>query len=235
MLLLNFSTSSISVPSNGSRKKREFQLPPARKGYFSLPKRSRGNALLRKEAIQAQEYPLNSGPLAGQSEAEKKRRLDAMVGIWQRDSEQRSARDGYRAFLTALGLDEYRYSVQLRFPEWERTVVVSQVVTLRRSSSGAPEDPALFSAWRRDPLLKTMPDWKKHLPNENMFNIAVRITPGGLGEGTKWAVVMPRELIPRYRPAWPQQQDWVAWTRSFDWLSIAIGSIRTMLDELRTD
>lgn len=182
--------------------------------------------------MQVQDYPPDRGPFAGQSEAEKKRRLDAMVSLWQRDTEQRCQRDGYRPFLTTLGLDEYRYSVLLRFPEWERSVVVSQVVTLRCATAGTLEDPALFTAWRRDAQLKKMPDWKKHLPHENMFNIAVRLTPGGLGEGTKWAVVMPRELIPRYRPAWPHQQDWVAWTRSFDWLSLAVGSIRAMLDEL---
>jgi hypothetical protein len=77
-----------------------------------------------------------------------------------------------------------------------------------------------------------MPDWKIHFPNENVFNITLRITPGGLGEGSKWAVVMPKEMIPRYRPTWPKQQQWVAWTRSFDWLSIAVGFIRAMLDSI---
>lgn len=178
-------------------------------------------------------YPPDSGPFAGQSEEEKKRRLDAMVQLWQRDTERRIEREGYRAFLSAVGLDEYRYSVLLRFPEWERSAVVSQVISLGRSNTGAPEDPALFSAWRRDPLLKTMPDWKQRLPNENVFNIAVRITPGGLGEGTRWAVVMPKELIPRYRPAWPRQQDWVAWTGSYDWLAVAVGSLRIMLDAMQ--
>src|SRR5579859_6101287 len=98
------------------------------------------------------------------------------------------------------------------------------------SASGAPEDPALFSIWRRDSLLKSLPDWKIQLPNENVFNITVRITPGGLGEGVKWATVMPKEMIPRYRPGWPTQQEWVAWTRSFDWLSAAVPFIRAMLD-----
>ena len=98
--------------------------------------------------------------------------------------------------------------------------------------SGAPEDPALFSIWRRDLHLSTMPDWKIHLPNENVFNIMVRITPGGLGEGTKWVTAMPREMIPRYRPGWPTQQEWVAWTRSFDWLSVAVLFIRAMLDAI---
>lgn len=178
------------------------------------------------------EYPPDSGPYAALSAAEKKKRLDAMVRIWQSDTERRLERDGYRAFLTWAGLDEYRYSVWLRFPEWERSAVVGQVITLRRSASGAPEDPALFSLWRRDPLLKQMPDWKERLPNENVFNIAVRITPGGLGEGSKWSVVMPRELIQRYRPSWPTQQEWVRWTNSFDWLSVAVGFIRKMLDNL---
>ncbi len=182
--------------------------------------------------MQPTNYPPDTGPLADLSEEEKKKRLDAMVRIWQGDTERRLEREGYRAFITAMGLDEYRYSTWLRFPEWKRSAVVGQVITLRRSQSGAPEDPALFTAWRRDPLLKTMPDWKIHLPNENVFNISVRITPGGLGEGTKWAVIMPKELIPRYRPGWPTQQEWVAWTNSFDWLSVAVGFIRAMLDSL---
>jgi hypothetical protein len=174
----------------------------------------------------------DSGPLAKLDEEEKKKRLDAMVRIWQSDTERRIEREGYRAFITAAGLDEYRYAVWLRFPEWERSAVVGQVITLRRSGSGAPEDPALFSAWRRDPLLKSMPDWKIHLPEEKVFNIAVRITPGGLGQGTKWVIMMPREMIPRYRPGWPTQEQWVTWTRSFDWLAIAVGFIRAMLDSL---
>ena len=178
------------------------------------------------------QYPLDTGPLAHLSEEEKKKRLDAMVKIWQSDTERRIEREGYRAFITAAGLDAYRYSVWLRFPEWARSVVVGQVITLRPSQSGAPEDPALFSIWRRDPLLRTMPDWKIHLPNENVFNIMVRITPGVLGEGTKWATVMPKEMIPRYRPGWPRQQEWVAWTRSFDWLSVAVMFIRAMLDTI---
>ena len=163
--------------------------------------------------MQAQHYPPDTGPLAHLSEEDKKKRLDAMVRNWQSDTERRLEREGYRTFITAVGLDEYRYSVWLRFPEWERSAVVGQVITLRRSQSGAPEDPVLFSLWRRDLLLKTLSDWKQHLPNENVFNIAVRITPGGLGEGSKWAVVMPKEMIPRYRPSWPTQQQWVTWTR----------------------
>jgi hypothetical protein len=180
----------------------------------------------------ATHYPPDYGPHAKLDEGEKKKRLDAMVRIWQSDTERRIEREGYREFVKATGLDEYRYSVWLRFPEWERSAVVGQVTTLRRSQSGSPEDPALFSAWRRDPLLRGMPDWKIQLPNENVFNISVRITPGGLGEGSKWAVVMPKEMISRYKPGWPAQQDWVAWTRSFDWLSIGVGFIREMLDSL---
>lgn len=177
-------------------------------------------------------YPTSTGPHAGLDEAEKKKRLDAMVRIWQGDREKRLERDGYRAFLQVTGLDEYRYSVWLRLPEWERSAVVGQVITLGRSASGAPEDPAIFTSWRRDPLLMKLSDWKERLPDENVFNICVRVTPGGLGEGTKWAVVMPRELIPRYRPGWPKQEDWVNWTRSFDWLSLAVPFIRALLDEL---
>jgi hypothetical protein len=180
--------------------------------------------------MQARQYPPDTGPYAKLSEEEKKKRLDAMVRIWQRDTERRLEREGYRAFISAVGLDEYRYAVWMRFPEWERSAVVGQIVTLRRSQSGAPEDPALFSIWRRDPLLKTIPDWKTKLPDEHVFNIMVRITPGGLGEGVKWATVMPREMIPRYKPGWPTQQEWVAWTRQFDWLSVAVMFIRAMLD-----
>ena len=113
--------------------------------------------------MQARQYPPNTGPLAHLSEEDKKKRLDAMVRIWQSDTERRLEREGYRTFITIAGLDEYRYSVYLRFPEWERSAVVGQVITLRRSQSGAPEDPVLFSLWRRDQLLKTMPDWKQHL------------------------------------------------------------------------
>lgn len=177
-------------------------------------------------------YPANTGAHADLSAAEKKKRLDVMARIWQGDTEKRLEREGYRAFLQATGLDEYRYSVWLRLPEWERSAVVGQVLTLGRSASGAPEDPATFTSWRRDPLLKTLTNWKVHLPEENVFTICVRITPGGLGEGTRWAVVMPKELIPRYKPGWPTQADWVSWTRSFDWLSLAVPFIRTLLDSL---
>lgn len=177
-------------------------------------------------------YPANTGPHASLSDEAKKKRLDAMVRVWQGDTEKRIEREGYRAFLQAPGLDEYRYAVWLRLPEWERSAVVGQVVTLSRSASGAPEDPAIFTSWRHDTLLKTLPDWKSHLAGENVFTISVRITPGGLGEGTKWAVVMPRDLIPRYRPGWPTQREWVEWTRSFDWLSLAVPFIRAMLDSL---
>src|SRR5215469_14826612 len=114
-------------------------------------------------------YPPDTGPYAHLSEEKKKKRLDAMVRIWQSDSERRIEREGYREFITAAGLDEYRYSVWMRFPEWERSAVVGQVVTLGRSASGAPEDPAIFTSWRHDPLLKALPDWKQRLPDENVF------------------------------------------------------------------
>ena len=185
-----------------------------------------------EDFMQAREYPANSGPFANLGEGEKRKRLDAMVRIWQSDTARRLEREGLDTFSKAAGLDEYRYAVWLRFPEWERSAVVGQVVALRRSERDGKELPTLFSAWRRDPLLKVMPDWKKHLPGETVFNISVRLTPGGLGEGSKWAVAMPKEMIPRYRPGWPTQQEWVAWTRSFDWLSVAVGFIRTMLDSL---
>jgi len=180
--------------------------------------------------MQTQEYPHNTGGFANLNEEEKKKRLDAMVKIWQSDTQRRIEREGYDTFMKAIGLDEYRYSVWLRFPEWERSAVVGQVIALRRSPMGGPDVPTLFNVWRRDPLLKTMPDWKLRLPNENVFNLALRITPGSLGEGSKWAVVMPKEMIPRYKPGWPTQQEWVSWTRSFDWLSVGIGFIRAMLD-----
>src|SRR6266700_5716722 len=183
--------------------------------------------------MQERQSIADSGPLAGLSAEEKKKRLDAMVKIWQSDSERKIEREGQPAFVKALGLDEYRYSVSLRFPEWERTAVVGQVV-MQRATAGNQSDtkdvPVLFSVWRRDGLLKMLPNWKLHLPNENVFNITVRLTPGGLGEGSKWAVVMPKELIPRYRPGWPTQQEWVSWTSSFDWLAVAVGFIRAMLD-----
>ena len=182
--------------------------------------------------MHAKHYPPDTGPYANLSEEEKKKRLDAMVRIWQSDTERRMEREGYRAFISATGLNEYRYSVWMRFPEWERSAVVGQVVTLQLSQSGAPEDPTLFSIWRRDSLLKTMPDWKMRLPGEKVFNIMVRISPGGLGEGVKWVMMMPKEMIPRYKPAWPTQQEWVTWTRSFDWLSVAVPFIRVMLDAL---
>jgi hypothetical protein len=174
--------------------------------------------------------PWNTGPMANLSKAEKEKRLDAWVRIWQSETEQRAEREGYRPFITDVGLDEYRYSAWLRFPEWERSAVVGQVIMLQRSASGVPEGPVVFSTWRRDSLLQAMPDWKVRLPGENVFNVGVRITPGGLGEGTKWAVIMPKPLIPRYKAGWPTQQDWVTWTRSFDWLAVAVGFIRAMLD-----
>ncbi len=180
--------------------------------------------------MHTQPYPPDTGAFAQLSVEEKRRRLDAMVQLWQRDSEQHLAREDHAALLASLGLDEYRYAVWLRFPEWERTTVVGQVATLQRAPDTVSGTPTLMSMWRRDPLLHTMPDWKQHLPQETVFNISVRITPGGLGEGTQWAIVMPKEMIPRYKPAWPTQREWVAWTRSFDWLSVGIGFIRAMLD-----
>lgn len=187
----------------------------------------------------AKTYPPNTGSFAQLSDDEKKKRLDAMVKIWQSDTQrhmEREGGEGLPAFLQSVGLDEYRYAVWLRFPEWERSSVVGQVITLRSDESdtakgdASQKSPVLFSSWRREPLLKMLPDWKQHLPHETVFNISVRITPGGLGEGSKWAIVMPKDLIPRYRPGWPTQQEWVAWTRSFDWLSVAVGFIRSMLD-----
>src|SRR5437588_2930568 len=135
--------------------------------------------------MQARQYPPDTGPYANLGVEEKKKRLDAMVRIWQSDTERRIEREGYRTFITAAGLDEYRYSVWLRLPEWERSAVVGQVITLQRSTSGASEDPAIFTSWRHDALLKTLPDWKLLLPAENVFNISVRLTSGGLGEGSK--------------------------------------------------
>ncbi len=194
---------------------------------------------MHQHSQKAEAYPPNTGSFAQLSDDEKKKRLDAMVRIWQSDTQRRMERGGAEdlpAFLTAVGLDEYRYVVWLRFPEWERSAVVGQVITLRSNKSETAKDdvsqksPVLFSSWRREPLLKMMPDWKQHLPHETVFNISVRITPGSLGEGSKWAVVMPKDLIPRYRPGWPTQQEWVTWTRSFDWLSVGVGFIRSMLD-----
>jgi hypothetical protein len=174
-------------------------------------------------------YPPDTGSLAQLSREEKHKRLDAMVKLWQNETERRYAREARQEFIKALGIDEYRYAVWLRFPEWDRSAVVGQVITLRPSSTGDESEPVLLTQWRHEPLLKTMPDWKLHLPKENVFNISVRITPGGLGEGSKWAIMMPKELIPRYRPGWPTQQEWVAWTHSFDWLAVGVGFIRSLL------
>src|SRR5438128_12434410 len=127
--------------------------------------------------MQARQYPPDTGPYANLGVEEKKKRLNAMVRIWQSDTERRIERDGYRTFITTAGLDEYRYSVWMRFPEWERSAVVGQVVTLQRSQSGAPEDPTLFSIWRRDAVLKTMPDGTARLPRENVFTLMVLISP----------------------------------------------------------
>lgn len=180
--------------------------------------------------MQKPSYPTNTGPLSALSDQEKRQRLEAMASLWQRDTEHRLEHEGYTTFIKSVGLDEYRYAVWLRFPEWERAAVVGQVIALPNTHRQEAEQPLLFSTWRRDSLLRKMPDWKLHLPQENVFNISVRLTPGGLGEGSKWAVVMPRELIGRYKPGWPTQQEWVTWTRSFDWLAVAIGFVRAMLD-----
>jgi hypothetical protein len=177
-----------------------------------------------------QSYPSHTGPLSMLSDQEKRQRLDAMAALWQRDTEHRLELEGPDAFIKSMGLDEYRYAVWLRFPAWERSAVVGQVVALPGAQAQETPRPLLLSTWRRDPLLKTMPDWRQRLPQENVFNIAVRLTPASLGEGSKWAVIMPRELIARYRPGWPTQQEWVSWTRSFDWLTVAVGFIRAMLD-----
>src|SRR5579883_3476059 len=93
-----------------------------------------------------QKYPENTGSYAHLSESEKKKRLDAMVRIWQGDTEKRMQREDDQSFLKAMGLDEYRYAVWLRFPEWERSAVVGQVITLGRSASGVPGDPAIFTS-----------------------------------------------------------------------------------------
>lgn len=192
---------------------------------------------------QAGVYPENTGAFAHLNEDEKKKRLDAMVALWQSDTQRRLERaasesgEGLAAFLASVGLDEYRYAVWLRFPEWERSAVVGQVITLRSVGTERadvtgtePPTPVLLTVWRHEPLLRRLSDWKQRLPAETVFNISVRITPGSLGEGSKWAVVMPKDMIPRYRPGWPTQREWVDWTRSFDWLSVGIGFIRSLLD-----
>jgi hypothetical protein len=42
-------------------------------------------------------------------------------------------------------------------------------------------------------------------------------------------VMMPKELIPRYKPGWPTQRDWVQWTNQFDWLSVGVAFVRLYL------
>src|SRR6266516_1686400 len=71
----------------------------------------------RDSVMQAQNYPPDTGVYAKLSADEKKKRLDAMVRIWQSDTERRLEREGYRAFINAQGLDEYRCSVSLRSEE----------------------------------------------------------------------------------------------------------------------
>jgi hypothetical protein len=68
--------------------------------------------------MQQRQYPPDSGPFASLSTEDKKKRLEVMVRLWQNDIEGRIEREGYREFITAVGLDEYRYAVWLRFPEW---------------------------------------------------------------------------------------------------------------------
>src|SRR5438034_10778705 len=117
-------------------------------------------------------YPPASGPFAHLSGEEKKKRLDAMVRLWQSETEHRIKRDGYQVLSAAMGLDEYRYAVWLRFPEWERSVVLGQVMTVRGPQATASEQPILLSSnWRHDSLLKMLPDWKVRLPNDTVFNI----------------------------------------------------------------
>src|SRR5260370_31578618 len=65
--------------------------------------------------MQERQYPPDTGPYATLSEEEKRKRLDAMVRIWQSDTERRIEREGYRAFITAMGLDEYRFCVWMRY------------------------------------------------------------------------------------------------------------------------
>ncbi|HEX4203969.1 MAG TPA: hypothetical protein VHZ51_07175, partial [Ktedonobacteraceae bacterium] len=123
---------------------------------------------------EAHNYVANTGAFAQLNDEEKRKRLDAMVQLWQHETERRLARDGYESVIKALGLDEYRYAVWLRFPEWERAVVAGQVVAFPQTATQAVQDeqqPTLFSTWRRDALLKTLPDWKLHLPRETVFNI----------------------------------------------------------------
>ena len=137
--------------------------------------------------MQAKYYPPDTGPYANLDEKKKNNRLDAMVGLWQKDTERRIEREGYRTLLTAAGFMSTAYSVWMRFPEWERSQVVSRAgCDTSTFTVWRTEDPMLFSIWRRNSLLKTMPDWKEKLPNENVFNLMVRVTPGGLGEGVKW-------------------------------------------------
>ena len=75
--------------------------------------------------MQGRAYPTDSGPYARLSSEDKRKRLEAMVRLWQSDTEQRIEREGYRAFIQAMGLDEYRCSVWLRFPEWDRSAVAA--------------------------------------------------------------------------------------------------------------
>src|SRR5205823_10718102 len=102
----------------------------------------------------------------------------------------------------------------------------------QRPTSAAPEKLVLVQRWNHEPQPKATADREIPRARKNGLNVTVGSTAGGLGGGRKWAVVKPKELIPRYKPGWPTQQEWVNWTHSFDWLSIAVGFIRTMLDSL---
>ena len=120
--------------------------------------------------MQAQHYPSDTGSFALLSVEEKKKRLDAMVQSWQKDTERRLEREGYREFIKAMGLDEYRYLSGCGFPSGSVRLVVGQVITLKRSENGAPEDPALFSIWRNYPI-EDVAGLEMHLPKETVFNI----------------------------------------------------------------
>ena len=54
------------------------------------------------------QYPLNTGPFARLSEEEKKKRLDAMVRVWQSDTERRIEREGYRVVTAGSGAEALR-------------------------------------------------------------------------------------------------------------------------------
>ncbi len=49
---------------------------------------------MNKHTQQPEDYPHNTGSFADLSEDEKKKRLDAMVRIWQSDTQRRMERGG---------------------------------------------------------------------------------------------------------------------------------------------